>query len=280
MRISDLLAGVLIESLTGISADELGISALIDRADDGLDGEAASAIDAFTGMGPGAKHQGIWGGIMQSNRLEDAFSDSPSPRGMAARQQIEMAFAPVKQELRQRFGNTITLYRAQGAINPDAKQRHTLSWTSDYPVAAEFAGVDARLLKLKPIDDLEVEQAFRKYENTGRLKWRGREYVRTDSTTNDPSVDEFYYDILDRDGDVITDGDDMRAELESAQKSIQDLIDRRDQRLSTIVSADIPVDDIIWITNRAGQSEFILRNRVGTRGHIDQHGILVPGKAG
>jgi hypothetical protein len=76
---------------------------------------------------------------------------------------------------------------------------------------------------------------------------------------------------------MITDGDDLEAQFRDDQQHYQDLIDKRDKKLEMVVKAEIPIDDIIWITDRAGQSEFILHNRPGAKGYIDANGKLIKG---
>ena len=86
------------------------------------------------------------------------------------------------------------------------------------------------------------------------------------------TFNEFYYEIYDRDGEMLTDGDDLAQQFREDQQYYQELISKRDARLAKVVKAEIPIEDIIWITDRAGQSEFILHNRTGARGYIDAQG--------
>lgn len=274
MRFFEILPARLVESFSRIDVSKLGISDLVKRADDELAGEAADAIDRFVGVQPGAADRGEWGGVMLSRQLEDAYSANPSPKGAEIRRQLEAAFRPIRDVLKARFGERITLYRGQGDVGANAPQRHTLSWTSDPRVAAWFVGVDPRLLNLKPITDEEIRNALETYGRTGKVALRGKTYVRTETPTDDPDADEFYYDIYDRDGELLTDGDGLAEQLRDDQKWYQDLIDKRNEKLNRIVRAEIPIDDIIWITDRAGQSEFILHNRPGSRGYIDTKGKI------
>jgi hypothetical protein len=277
MLIKDLLKASMLESFTDISVSKLGISDMVNRADAAIDGtEAGRAVDSFVGVPHDARSMGIEFGVMLSGRLEDAYSNNPSDRGKEIRQQIEKAFEPVKSYLRQKFGDSITLYRGQPDIENGKTERGTLSWTSDPRVAAAFVGVKPWEMKLKPISDQEIKDALAKYHATGQLKWRnGKTYVRTETPTEDPNLDEFYYDILDRDGDILTDGDDLEHELKSYQEYYLDLIRKRDDKIKLILKAKIPIDDIIWITDRAGQSEFILHNRPEARGYVGPTGKLI-----
>lgn len=273
MKITEITARVL-ESFTGIPIEELGMEGMIKQADQDLPHEASRAIDNFVGVPHDARQKGYTFGIMQSERLEDAYSPSPSPRGRIIRQQIDSAFAPIKAALRSKFGEVITLYRHQEDLSSGSKERHTLSWTSDPRIAIQFAGVNGYLMRLKPITNADIEKALRTYAETGKLNFKGKTYVRTDQPTDDPNVDEFYYDII-KDGEVLTDGDDIAGELKSVQAYYQDLIDKRESRLRRIMSAKIPINDIIWITDRAGQSEFILHNQPGKAGYVDATGRLI-----
>ena len=278
MRIRDLLGSILVESFTDISVSKLGIDSLVKKADEEIDGtEAGQALDHFVGVPHDAMSKNIDAGIMQSSRLEDAYSSNPSPRGTEIKRQIDLAFGPVRNALKAKFGPTITLYRGQGDIDQGASQRSTLSWTSDPRVAAWFAGIDPRLMKVKPISDADIQKALKTYAETGKMKFLGKTYVRTDTPTDDPNLDEFYYEIYDKDGDMITDGDDLESQFRDDQRDYQELIDNRNKTLEKVVKAEIPVDDIIWITDRAGQSEFILHNRPRARGYIDANGRLIKG---
>ena len=275
MRFFELHPALLRESFTDISVSKLGIDDLVRKADSELTDAAADAIDRFVGVQPGAMDRGDWGGVMLSQRLEDAYSKDPSPAGLEIRRQLDAAFAPVRAELRARFGDHITLYRGQGEISKDASPRTTLSWTSDPRVAAWFAGIDPRVMKIKPITDDEIRAALETYAKTGKVKFQGKTYVRTETPTDDPNADEFYYDIYDRDGEMLTDGDDLEQQFRDEQEWHRELIDKRNKKLEKVVKAEIPIDDIIWITDCAGQSEFILHNRPGARGYIDATGKLV-----
>lgn len=277
MRFFEIMPLRLVESFSSIDVSKLGISDLVKQADGNLSGEAADAIERFVGVGPGAADRGEWGGVMLSRQLEDAYSATPSPKGAEIRKQLAAAFEPVRAALKARFGQHITLYRGQGKVENDKAQRHTLSWTSDFSTAAWFVGVDPRLMKIKPVTDDEITSALETYARTGKVKFKGKTYVRTETPTEDTNADEYYYDIYDRDGEMLTDGDDLKRQFKEEQKWYQELVDKRNEKLDRIVKAEIYIDDIIWITDRAGQSEFILHNRPGARGYIDAKGKLIKG---
>lgn len=266
MLIKELL---LIESFTDIRVDELGITDIVKQADKNLPDPAAYAITSFVGGPHDAIKLGQQFGIMHSKRLEDAFSETPSQEGKKIKQQLALAFEPIKKYLKQKFGNTIKLYRAQHPVK-DRSTRSTLSWTSDPVVAAEFAGIEPWEMKLKPITDETIAQALQIYNTTGRVKFRGKTYQRSKTPVPknyDSNLDDYYYDIWDND-ELITDGDNLKAEFQDIQQYVQSLIDKREAKKEQILTALIPIDDIIWITNRFGQSEFILKNKPGQPGYI------------
>jgi len=273
MKITQLSHKLLLESFTDISVKKLGIGDVVDQAEQAIDDTpAGQAIDKFVGVPRTARSQGLLGGIMQSRELEDAYSAAPSPQGQKIRALLQKAFAPVKLALKAKYGKVITLYRAQEPQLAPGKSRATLSWTSDPRIAAWFAGIEPALMKLQPIRDQDIRQALDTYEKTGQVTWLNKTYRRTDMATQDPNLDEFYYEIYDQDGDIITDGDNLAQQFRDDQKWYQDLISKRDAQLAKVVKAQIPIEDIIWITDRAGQSEFILHNRPGARGYIDAQG--------
>jgi hypothetical protein len=268
LRFSDIVGRPVRESFTNISVTKLGIDQLVRQADHDLEDPAASAINAFVGITPGASDRGEWGGIMAARRLEDAYSANPTENAQQIRQQLNTAFQPVRDALRTRFGDTIALYRGQGPVPAGSSARNTLSWTSDPRVAAWFSDIPGWLMKLKPVTDQQIKAAVDQYHRTGKVRFLDKTYVRTDQLTNDPASDQFYYEILDSDGDVITDGDNLRHDLAEIQRYLRDLIAQRTKKLGRVKKVSIPIDDIIWITDRAGQSEFILHNRPGSPGYI------------
>ena len=184
MKICDLTPIILRESFTDISVEKLGIDSVVKQADANLSDEAADAIDRFVGVAHNAREQqDVWGGIMQSRQLEDAYSAKPSEQGKKIRDQLTQAFAPVKTALQSRFGNVITLYRGQEEIDKEQTERSTLSWTSDPRIAALFARIAPWEMKLKPVTDEQIRAALNTYAKTGEVKFLRLRYVRTDIPT-------------------------------------------------------------------------------------------------
>lgn len=227
------------------------IESLVKKANLELTGEAERAVDAFVGVPENAKDSGIGWGVMAPQRLEDAFSENPSERGLEIRRQLERAFVPVKQALKDKYGSTIKLYRYQMPVK-DKSHRNVLSWTANPKIAQWFAGV--RKL-IKPLTDQEIKKAVEEYEKTGKTTVRGTTYQICE---DDPD----YYDII-KDGEIITDGDDLYDDLKRVQKQEQEYYEKQLKRLERVVEAEIPIDAIVWVTNRAGQQEFIVKNIPG-----------------
>jgi hypothetical protein len=129
---------------------------LVFDADENLPDPASRAITDFIGHPPGRpdpEHHGV--GFMHERRLEDAYSPNPSEEGREIRQQLEQHFAPVKEALRQLFGDRIELYRAQMTLQGDEKHRNVLSWTGDLKFAEHINGRGGELLtKTFPLDDI------------------------------------------------------------------------------------------------------------------------------
>jgi hypothetical protein len=261
MKIQDLKAP------GGANLKQLGIAQQVLQADHQLKDPAAQAINLFVGMLPGAAQAGVDFGIMQSRQLEDAYSLNPSPKGQKIRQQLTRAFAPIREILERTHGSHILLFRAQPPLEVGESPRNTLSFTSDWYVAAQMLGVDTRLLNLKPISDQAIAQAVDEYQSQGLVKFQSRTYVRTQTPTHDPQVDEYYYDIYDAHGSHITDGDDLEQEFLSMQQDRQNLLDKVKLKLKQIRTKSVSVHDIIWITDRALQSEFIVVNHP----HLPHH---------
>lgn len=219
--------------------------------------EAARAIDTFVGIPHNGIQMGMEGGVWSERRLEDAYSANPSERGIKIRHEIEQAFAPVKKALQAKFGNTVTLYRAQRPVASETP-RNALSWTCDPYVALHFAGAPRQMPK--PITDAEIAAAVAEYEKTGYVLFRGREYERN---KDNPKYYDIYKTGMHRDHGFVTDGDDLEADLKERQAYYKQFHDQREEARKKIVTKDVPIQDIIWITDRANQSEFIINNRGG-----------------
>jgi hypothetical protein len=181
------------------------------------------------------------------SKLQTAYSSNAYPE---LKQEIDHAFAPVRNVLKSLYGNTIHLYRGETDYDRSTMQNRTLySWTATPQIAKKFTSGK----KFKEFSDQEIKNAVDQYNRTGYTKFNNQYYVRD---KNNPE----YYIIYDRHKQEITDGDDLEHELRDEQN------ERRErnaayEKNNTIYEADVPIDDIIWITNDVNCKEFICKYR-------------------
>lgn len=276
----------------------LGIRDIVEEADRTLGGDAGTAIDRFVGVVAGTVDALERGedvptfGLMSARELEDAYSDKPSPDGRAIRQQLDAAFAPVREQLKARFGYTITLYRRQNEVearDPNViyasrggdDRRNVMSWTTDPAVADWFAGVG----KTKaPFTEEQIAEFEKTFDETGEVKIAGRTLRRgqmevpiaPDGTINPKTkwktIDtvEIYSGF-----EHITDTDSVRGFVEGINEWRNEDIEANERKRAQIISSEVSLDDVIWATDRAGQSEFIVKNSPEGSTFIDETGRKV-----
>lgn len=246
--------------------EDKSLHKLVAQADVSLPYPASDAVTGFVGC----EAKRPQGGIMCAHELEDAFSDQPSPRGREVRQQLAEAVVPVREALRSKFGDRVRLYRSQRP-GPFDKRRHVLSYTLDKNVALSFAGAAS---KPPPVlTDAEIDRMLTEYARTGRtchhaLTVPVRCYQRGEGG---------YYDIYD-DGDYITDGEDLRRELRDRQQIFEEYGRDYAAAKARVVAVDLPVEDVVWVTDRMHQNEVIARNRSDLHrpleGRVDRMGCV------
>lgn len=224
-------------------------------ADRALTGDGARAITAFVGHGPDAAAALKRGadpmsaiGFMHKERLEAAFSPSASGADLAARQEIERAFAPVREVLRKEFGDTIRLYRYQQPVGDDAADRNVLSWTASRSLINKFAGREARA----PISAEQIADVVADFERNGYAKVGRDKFKRTA---------EGFVALYHGNG-FITDYESIDEALKQRRDLDRDAQSAALNRVAgdVVLSKDVSVDDIVWVTNRANQQEFIVKN--------------------
>lgn len=248
---------------------------LTEAADVKLSGPAARAVTDFVGHEPEtyAKRLGTGVGVMSPGRLERAFAVAPESDDLAVQQYLRETFAPIRESLSAISGPAIKLYRHQGPtsyFNDEPAARNVLSWTAQPEVAEAFAGLRDVPRDLDIITEDAIKQAEESIAREGRAAAGGWSFVRN------PEYPE-YVDLY-KNGEYITDTDDIRTFLEDENRYYQETNARleaeRKQKRENIVEAYVPLDDIVWATNRAGQHEFIVRNRPGAPYAIDKKGRL------
>jgi hypothetical protein len=247
--------------------DRQWVRSIGDTADDALPEEAQDAVTRFVAHGPKGRDadDSMRVPIMSAWALEDAFSREPSSAGKKVREQLDAAMAPVREKLRQRFGPTVRLYRAQQPVPENVKPRNVLSWTLDPKVADSFAGVEPGAL---PMTDAEIDALVKAFEEKGEVRV-GRTIIRHNA--EDGRVD--LYSAADEYGDesLITDifttgtpSDAVRSHFMQEREYAEELLAKNTKRRQRIIQRDVPVEDIVWITDRANQAEFIVRTSNST----------------
>lgn len=224
-----------------------------DMADVRLPVEAQNAITDFVGHAPMAVERGPSMGIMLPDKLEDAFSATPSKKGKKIRSQIEDSFEPIKARLKEQ-GETIRLYRFE-QTGKDAKKRNVLSWSSDLRFVKEHAGLYP---KGKIFSESDIVRMEKELDVTGRVQINEDTYLETIPAKG--KIPEHIGIYSERSGGFVTDTESVRHFLSSRNKDELDVRQRNLDKSESIYMADIPVEDVVWITNRAGQSEFIVKN--------------------
>jgi hypothetical protein len=242
----------------------------MDEADDALTSrskdtelglEAAYLIDAAIGHKAGTKLKsntgflGIEGfGIMVAKPLEEALRDN-SP----VISELEKVFSPVREKLRKQVGNTIILYRAVPksirSTESALSDRQFLSYTADLDFAKYRAGVR----KAQPLfTEDQIVKAERKIAETGTLTLRRGVYLDR-KTADGVSYIQLSYD--DDEEGVGEDYDSVREFFEEQNKDRQDALDNNVANEARIVRKKVSLDDVLWVTDRAGQTEFLVKQR-------------------
>jgi hypothetical protein len=169
----------------------------------------------------------------------------------AIAQEINQAFEPIRADMRKRHGDSITLYRGISSLErPVRSDRQLFSWTSSRDIARHFAGEDRRYDHLKPIPDEAVEQAIANFHRRGFVTFRNRKYMLNKRNPR-------YYEIYNRHGQSITDGDDIERELWDQQDEYNSAIRKKSD--GRVVSREIPVDNIVWVLMGGNANEYIVR---------------------
>ncbi len=165
--------------------------------------------------------------------------------------EIEAVFAPIRATL----PAELKLYR--GIVHDEAfdhSRKYLESWTSDRRVAEVFAGWtdhNGRSQIARPTSQEVIDATVERYERTGFASLNGTRYIRNKQYPQ-------YYDIYDRSRQHVTDGDDLRADLESNRdwllKHNEELMAR-----GTVLEEMISRDRIVWLTNNLNCKEYLVR---------------------
>lgn len=235
------------------------------KADYEMQPESGRAIEDFIGVPPNAMKNRTWGGIMQADPLEDAYSETPSERGKLIRQQLHEQFSPVREKLRDVFGDHVTLYRHQDDTDGHHRgPRNTLSWTIDPKVADWFGGVHNQA-PMRPYSDEDIEKAHQDFLRNGKIKVGRHTLVKNPESP--------YPEIWD-DHEMVTDTESVPYYMRQENEYMHDYNRRLEGKRSKIKKAKVPLDDVIWASNRAGQKEFIVHNHPDALHYINERGEM------
>jgi hypothetical protein len=179
------------------------------------------------------------------NPLQAAYRGDP--KRAALRQEMEEAMRPVRRVLREQFGETIILHRGERHYDGAEEQPRALySWTLDPGVAADFA---RRARPFRAMPQAEIDRIVASYEAKGYAKSGRKRWMRSKENPE-------YYWIYDR-REVITDGEDLRGELERTRA---EMLERNAEIIARgrIYTEAIPVEHIAWVFPDTSQREFLV----------------------
>jgi hypothetical protein len=205
--------------------------------DAALSGEHGRAIDDWVGGPHNMDDTGMVGGLMMPGRLE---SLSPA--------EWERMAQPVRAQLRQTYGETIPVYRAENLGGQSTGRQNKLnSYTTDRRVAESMAGVRPE----QPIIGVaEIAQAEQALKRTGEATLGGTTFRYN---PQDKSIDMYtgnqYVTDTPSIRHTIDDLNAYRAEINAASAAARAKV--RETRL--------PVDAVVWATDRFNQKELIAK---------------------
>lgn len=167
--------------------------------------------------------------------------------------EMEKAFAPVRELLRQSFGDTVRLYRTQDR-NPTG-ERTLFSWSfSPDPSggAAEF------MPSKRPVRTAaDIGSIIETLRSRGFVSVDGNRYVKSDKW---PDAPDDYFVIYNRYGNYITDmvgvgslREDLEYRAKNAEQENTAISDSK-----AMYSADVPVEQIKWIMPNAMSAEAVV----------------------
>lgn len=211
----------------------------IDRHDRAATGEIADHVTHWVGMTHKDVEDGLGGGIMLPHGLEKNWKE------------VHSAAQPIRDALRKKHGNYIMAYRAtHGAMQSGAQRAgHLHSYTTNRKVALGFAGAPRRprapLHDQSRIDHHQAEIESKGVTKVGSKTFKKNgDYIDVYSGDDD---DHFDYDIR-----------HMRDHFESENRYIRERNREHDEAESRVKMRAIPVDRVVWATDRANQKELIV----------------------
>lgn len=215
---------------------------ILDAADNTLPSPAANAVHSFVGHGPGSRGNDMPLGLANFYDLEDAYSEQPSEKGIIIRQQLEAAWLPVAEQLRAVIGDPVPLFRHQrGQAGETWGERNVLSWTLNLQFAEHLLGPDRTLM-------FDVVDKDGWYLMTGVSQERAQEIADACNMAGGITPElQRKYNI-----------DDNTLE---PPYSIRNAGEENFPERGEVMNDHVPLDRVVWATDRANQMEFIVQTR-------------------
>lgn len=213
--------------------------------DANLKGEVAKALDTWVGGPHNSLETGFGGGVWHPNNLK-AVLKNPELNA-----ELEASIKPFKDDLRAKHGDTVTLYRYHGKIPEGAKpDRELLSFTSDPSVTDKMAQIQP---PKKSFTDADIKAKEKEFSEKGEVKvgrytLKKNEYDSLD--IDDPSV-----------GGFLTDTPSVSEWMKELNGYAKAHNEAQADKSKLIYKKEIPIDDIVYATDRFGQKEFIVKNK-------------------
>jgi hypothetical protein len=211
----------------------------IDKHDRATTGEIADHVTHWTGMTHKDVEDGAGGGIMLPRGLEQNWKE------------VHSAAQPIRDALRKKHGNYIMAYRAtHGAKQSGAQRMGNLhSYTTNRKVALAFAG--APRFPRRPLHtQSQIDHHQAEIETKGITKVGSKTFKKNGNYIDVYSghdEDNFDYDIR-----------HMRDHFESQNNYIRERNREHDEAEKRVKMRAIPVDRVVWATDRANQKELIV----------------------
>jgi len=205
------------------------------KLDADLSGKAAEAIDGWVGGPHDAVARGSIGGLMMPDRLEK-MADA----------ELEDLARPMRAALRATYGDVLTVFRGEagGGGQSVGRKNRLYAYSLDRAVAENFAGAQR---EVDMITEADIARAERELAATGETKV-GHRALRKEGGA---------IWLYDRDGQAITDVESVRAEAESQNAYAAEKNAERSSALARVREVQIPVESVVWATDRFNQKEII-----------------------
>jgi len=231
--------------------------------------EVESLIAGFIGGSADAVANGLEFGVMDNRPLDAVVTEGATGEALDLRKKMDAAFAPMRAMLRAKFGGTVQAYRVQSDLEPESAnnikhsgpdaERRAFSFTTSREFAEDLAG---KFKVGKQFSEETIAEAERVFAETGRYDVRDNLWLEletfsgtrydngepfTAQSINVMRGDGFQYDV-----------DSVRAYFERVNEDIAERQALLAERLSKIVTVDVPINRVVWMSDRFNQQELIV----------------------